>query len=244
MLSLLSGIRTVRDADDERELLEELGRPTKPTVLAFINHHAFNLAWRDKKLRVALASSHVLLRDGVGVELCLKRLGIASGLNSNGTDLIPLLLSSFRSRQVALFGTREPWLSRASERIRAMGHSVVASSDGFGPDSGYVDVCRQEKPQVILLGMGMPKQEFVAIRLAAELDHPCLIINGGAVLDFLADRHPRAPKWVRRVRLEWLFRLSREPKRLAGRYLVGGVHFAIRIQQLVGAQAYFRDGRR
>lgn len=238
MAVLLCSIRTIRNADERREMLGELSRPSKPKILSFFNQHAFNLAWSDEKLRSALTRSDVLLRDGVGIEICLKRLGITSGLNSNGTDLIPLLLETMSPRAIAVFGTRDPWLSRATERIRAMGHRVAVSSDGFGPDRGYVDLCRQLRPEIILLGMGMPRQELLATQLNAELDYPCLIINGGAVLDFLANRHPRAPEWMRRARLEWLFRLRQEPKRLAGRYLLGGVHFAFRVEQLV------RDGAR
>lgn len=226
----------MRDVEEERELLKKLARPTKPTTLSFVNKHAFNLAWEDELLLAALARSTVLLRDGVGLEFCLKRLGIGPGCNSNGTDFIPLFLSSASPRAVAIFGTREPWLSRASDRIQAMGHKVIGSADGFGPTREYVDLCRKHKPDVILLGMGMPKQEMVAVVLAAELDHPCLIINGGAVLDFLAERYPRAPAWIRRIRLEWLFRLTREPKRLASRYLIGGVKFAFRVERLVRAQ--------
>lgn len=60
-------------------------------------------------------------------------------------------------------------------------------------------------------------------------------MNGGAILDFLADRFPRAPLWMRRARLEWLFRLVQEPGRLADRYLVGGLRFALRVRALARA---------
>ena len=55
-----------------------------------------------------------------------------------------------------------------------------------------------------------------------------LIVSGGDIADFLAGRFERAPKLMQRVRLEWLYRLAREPKRLASRYLSGGAAFVWR----------------
>ncbi len=80
----------------------------------------------------------------------------------------------------------------------------------------------------------MPKQEFVAAELVKYLDrrHPCLILNGGAILDFLADRFPRAPHTLRRFRLEWLFRLFLEPGRLWRRYILGGLIFSTRLARV------------
>ena len=232
MPALLDRIRPLPDRAAVDALFGELARPARPVVLSFLNQHAFNLAWSDPIVRSELAGADVLLRDGVGVEIALRRLGRPVGLNANGTDLIPALFGHLPPRRVAVFGTREPWLTPAAERIAAFGHAVVAVSDGFRTDAQYLELCRRTMPDAILLGMGMPRQERLAARLAAELDRPCLVVNGGAVLDFLAERFPRAPLWMRRARLEWLFRFVQEPGRLAERYLVGGLRFARRVRVL------------
>jgi exopolysaccharide biosynthesis WecB/TagA/CpsF family protein len=57
--------------------------------------------------------------------------------------------------------------------------------------------------------------------LVAALDRPCTIAAGGAILDFWAGRFPRAPLWMRRAGIEWVFRLLREPRRLWRRYVLG-----------------------
>lgn len=75
--------------------------------------------------------------------------------------------------------------------------------------------------------MGMPKQEAVAAKLAA-IGGPCLIVCGGAILDFLGGKVSRAPEWLRRLGGEWLYRLLREPKRLFMRYVVGNPLFLLR----------------
>jgi UDP-N-acetyl-D-mannosaminuronic acid transferase (WecB/TagA/CpsF family) len=78
----------------------------------------------------------------------------------------------------------------------------------------------------------MPKQERVAVALRATLDEPALIVNGGAVLDFLGERFPRALSWMRSAGLEWLFRLALEPARLYGRYVAGAGPFLSRVVRL------------
>ncbi len=79
-------------------------------------------------------------------------------------------------------------------------------------------------PDVLVLGLGAPKQEVWADRhreaIAAKV-----ALCVGATIDFLADAQPRAPVWMRRAGLEWTFRVAREPRRLAGRYLRDGMRF-------------------
>src|SRR5438132_512000 len=77
------------------------------------------------------------------------------------------------------------------------------------------------RPELIILAMGMPKQEAIAVRLRAYLKSPALIVNGGAILDFLGGKVTRAPRWMQRLYLEWVYRLYLEPRRLARRYLLG-----------------------
>jgi exopolysaccharide biosynthesis WecB/TagA/CpsF family protein len=139
-------------------------------------------------------------------------------------------LQSRPGARVAVIGTEEPWLSRAFARIEELGARVVVCIDGFQQLKSYVDEIQKSTPDLVVLGMGMPKQEFVAAELVKHLDrHPCLILNGGAILDFLADRFPRAPHFLRRLRMEWLFRLLLEPRRLWRRYILGGLIFSARI---------------
>ena len=76
--------------------------------------------------------------------------------------------------------------------------------------------------------MGMPRQELIADAMVTEASYPILIINGGAILDFMAGRVKRAPLRLRQVGLEWLFRLYIEPRRLWRRYLVGNALFLTR----------------
>lgn len=222
-------ISCIEDQLGHGELLRALQRPTRPYVVSFVNAHAANLVWRSPALFDSLMKSDLLLRDGIGVQLGLKAFGRPSGLNMNGTDLIPQIAGIYSGRSAALFGTCAPWLDRACEKLEAAGVAVVARQHGFSPAQSYVDSAVERKPDLIILAMGMPKQEIIASRLREQLSHPVLIVNGGAVVDFLGGKVTRAPRIMQHCGTEWLYRLLLEPRRLARRYVVGIPQFVAHI---------------
>jgi exopolysaccharide biosynthesis WecB/TagA/CpsF family protein len=223
-------LQKIAIVDDVSRLVETIRTRDRPCIVAFCNAHAVNLAARSSEFLAALTESDLLLRDGVGVKLAMRLFKLPEGLNANGTDLIPRILAALpRSVRLVVYGTSSPWLERAVARLRRTGLAVVGSLDGFLDPADYVANARELKPTVIVLGMGMPKQELLARVLRRSLPSAALIINGGAILDFLAGRHPRAPLWVRRLGMEWLFRLTREPKRLWKRYVVGNAEFILSV---------------
>lgn len=226
--TIIQKLRVVGDSADEQALLAALTRAEGTTVLGFVNAHAMNLVTRDSDYCNALSAVDVLLRDGSGMAILFRRLGLEPGLNLNGTDFIPKLLESFSGRRVAFWGTEEPFLANAVQRSEAQyALNVVSAHHGFAPVEVYLDLARQARPELVVLGMGMPKQEAVAARLAAS-GVPCLVVCGGAILDFLGGKVTRAPQWMRRLGCEWVFRLLSEPKRLFHRYVVGNPMFLLR----------------
>ncbi|MCE1114512.1 MULTISPECIES: WecB/TagA/CpsF family glycosyltransferase [Pseudomonas] len=225
---VVDNLQVVADAADEQRLLDTLSSPQAPTVLGFVNAHGMNLVAGNGEFHEALVAADVLLRDGSGMGLLYRRLGLAPGLNMNGTDFIPRLLAAFEGRRVALWGTREPALAQAAQHCEArFGVLPVSVHDGFADVQTYLQLAREQKPELIVLGMGMPRQELVAARLMAVAG-PCLIVCGGAILDFLGGGVTRAPRWVRRLGMEWLYRLLQEPRRLFGRYVLGNPLFVLR----------------
>ncbi|MCP1501152.1 exopolysaccharide biosynthesis WecB/TagA/CpsF family protein [Pseudomonas migulae] len=221
-------LRVVSDVDDEQRLIEVLSRPDATTVLGFANAHAMNLVAINTDYHTALLSADVLLRDGSGLAILFRRLGLEPGLNMNGTDFIPKLLAAYKGRRVAFWGTEEPFLTNAVRQSEAQfAVNVVSAHHGFAPVDTYIDLAREFQPELVVLGMGMPKQEAVAARLA-DSGVPCLVVCGGAILDFLGGKVTRAPQWVRRIGCEWVFRLITEPKRLFRRYVMGNPLFLLR----------------
>ncbi|WP_166359498.1 WecB/TagA/CpsF family glycosyltransferase [Pseudomonas akapageensis] len=226
--TIIHNLRVVSDPGDEQGLIDTLSRPEAATVLGFVNAHAMNLVACNSDYYNALSAAHVLLRDGSGMSILYHRLGLLPGLNMDGTDFIPKLLAAFKGRRVAFWGTREPFLTNAVQRCEAIYEvNVVSAHHGFAEVDAYIQLARQLQPELVVLGMGMPKQEAVAARLTA-IGVPCLIVCGGAILDFLGGKVTRAPHWVRHIGCEWVFRLMSEPKRLFVRYVVGNPKFLLR----------------
>ena len=236
--ALLDKILRVPVDVDEARLLRQLAQPTRPTVLAFVNAHAMNSAAHDANFFESLIAADTLLRDGSGMSALFKMLGMAPGQNLNGTDLIPRLIRQFNGRAIALLGTQEPYLTRAAGALQNdLDHdNRAAKAHGFMGANYYLALVRAHESHLIVLGMGMPRQEEVACVLRDSLTQPCLIVCGGAIIDFLGGKTPRAPVWVRRLGFEWLYRLAQEPARLFRRYVVGNPIFLLRALRLRWAQ--------
>lgn len=207
--------------------IQEICASKKPVSLGFVNQHAYNLIEKDKQVFEAFAQLTYRLRDGGGIKIACKLNQCDPGANLNGTDLIPRLcdqyLTTHPDAEVFILGTQEPWLSRGASSL--LKEKPCELMDGFQEDLAYLDLVQQkgtaDKPRLIILAMGMPKQERVAHLLMQQLSGPVLIICGGAIIDFSAGRVSRAPKLFRSLGLEWLYRLALEPKRLFTRYVLG-----------------------
>ncbi len=232
MNAVLGKLTLVPDLATRERLTSRLGALTTPSVLSFINAHGFNLCWNSPATARLFAGADMLLRDGIGMAMLCRVFHHDPGLNMIGTDFIPYLLHHFKSRPVALFGTRGDTLEEAAKKLRSAGIRISSAEHGFHPPEHYIACARQTRPAIIVLGLGMPRQERLAARLRTSLDHPCLIINGGAILDMIAGRYRRAPAFMRKAGLEWLFRLALEPKRLFTRYVIGNALFLARLARL------------
>lgn len=211
---------------EEEKLINSLSENKDIQVVGFVNAHAMNLISISSSFYNNLISCDILLRDGSGMKLLYKALGEDPGLNMNGTDFIPKLLKKNRSKRIALLGTQEPYLSKASDFLKEKNNlNIVFQYDGFRETEFYIDKLKSLDPDIIVLGMGMPKQELVAAELKKSLKSSSVIVCGGAIIDFLAGRYERAPVWMRKMGFEWVYRLIKEPKRLFRRYIYGNPIF-------------------
>lgn len=231
---LIEKIKIIADDVACEEFLSRLETESREKVirLAFVNAHAFNMASRDDAFLKDILSCDYVVRDGIGMKILYRMLGQNAGLNMNGTDIIPRLLEIYKGRDIALMGTQSPYLDNAARQIILDGLSPVHIVNGF-QKPGHYSSCLIERPvPLVILGMGMPKQEHVAGLISSELKTPALIVCGGAILDFIGGKVTRAPEIIRRFGLEWAYRLMLEPQRLFKRYVVGNIEFLVRAIKL------------
>lgn len=217
-----------------KALDEALGEGRPQHIVNFLNANNANIAQANERYRLCLAHSQVL-PDGIGVDIAAKALyGEPFPSNLNGTDLVPaFLVHMARPLRVALIGAREDVLEKALASFRRISpwHEFCAVSDGYFKEGEakliLADLARF-KPDVTLVALGSPMQE-IWIDAHMKPEHGQLVFGVGALFDFVSGITPRAPKIVRSLRLEWAYRLLREPARLWRRYILGNPLFLLRV---------------
>lgn len=210
----------VRTAAGALEDVLEALRQRRPLRVAFANTHLVYCALRDPDF-ARLLQSFYIINDGVGVNV-LARLTCGEGFreNLNGTDFTPALLAALPpGTRVYLVGARPHVIAAAAEQIAARWPhlQLCGARDGYAGLSHAESEIVAAAPDLVLAAMGNPLQERW-IAAAAVAAPTATFIGVGALFDFLAGAAVRAPVAVRRLRLEWAFRLAQEPDRLWRRY--------------------------
>jgi len=215
------------------ELLDEEAQQ-RCLKLAFANAHMLNVAARNNDLRRAL-DSFVVFNDGVGLDIASRLLyGRQFEDNLNGTDFIDQFLTNTRhTRRIFLLGGRPGVAQAAAEHLAGKHprHVIAGARDGYKEMADLpatLAAIRASQADVLLVALGNPLQE---LWLNEHLEATgCRVGAGvGALFDFMAGRVPRAPMWMRKARLEWVYRLAKEPGRLWQRYLIGNFTFLWRV---------------
>jgi len=193
------------------------------------------MAEHDIALRHAYKCASLSVVDGMPVVWASRALGSALPERVSGSDLVPALLDRAEERgwRVYLLGGSEGSAERAARaleerhiRIAGFSSPKIAVSASIEAHREVADAIARAGPHLVLVGLGAPKQELFA-RAVAERVKPAVLLGVGATIDFLAGRVPRAPRWMSRAGLEWLYRLGREPRRLWRRYLLRDPEFAL-----------------
>lgn len=209
--------------DSSQWSVEKLSNNKERKIISFLNAHAINNAYNSQAFANSLLHSNILLRDGIGIEIGLKIFGFGKTENLNGTDLIPKILSQYKDQKISIYGTSDDTLLILKDTLKQQGfNNIISTLHGFLSDQNYLDDAIKYHPDVIILCMGMPKQEILSLKLTK---HAPLIICGGGWADFHSKQKKRAPLWAQKIRAEWIYRLLKEPRRLGKRYTIDILYF-------------------
>lgn len=193
-------------------------------MVATANAEMLMRATHDEELRRILNASALVVPDGAGTVWAARHLGHAMPERVAGYDLAQELLrcAPAEGRRVYFFGSAPGVAEKAKAKAEQLypGIEIVGVRNGFfspADNAAIIAEIRAARPDLLLVALGVPKQEkWIAAHLA-ELDVPVAIGVGGT-LDVMAGVMKRAPLWMQRAKLEWLFRGLMQPKR-AGRLL-------------------------
>ena len=193
-------------------------------MVATANAEMLMRATHDEELRHILNASALVVPDGAGTVWAARHLGHAMPERVAGYDLAQELLrcAPAEGRCVYFFGSAPGVAEKAKAKAEQLypGIEIVGVRNGFfsaADNAAIIAEIRAARPDLLLVALGVPKQEkWIAAHLA-ELDVPVAIGVGGT-LDVMAGVMKRAPLWMQKAKLEWLFRGLMQPKR-AGRLL-------------------------
>ena len=201
--------------------------------VAFINAHCLNIACKNQGYKQILQKCSAVFADGIGAKIGAKMLGYRVEANVNGTDMFPLLAE--KPYRIYLFGGAPGVAARAMDKARKLNGKAefVGCADGFFKEKSESEIFAELsalKVDILLVALGVPKQEEW-INQHLDCLPGCVAIGVGGLLDFVSERIPRAPMWMRKANIEWCFRLYCEPIRLFKRYIIGNPLFIGRVFQ-------------
>jgi N-acetylglucosaminyldiphosphoundecaprenol N-acetyl-beta-D-mannosaminyltransferase len=214
--------------------LELPGKRCRYVVTPNVDHSI--MLQENADLRAAYVDADLVLADGVPIVLASRFLKRPLPERVAGSDLVPAFFEAAhadRPLRTYLLGGAPGVADRAAKRITARWPAVeIVGTDsppmGFEHDDrenlAILQRIAEVKPDVLVVGLGAPKQELWVHKHRDSISAR-MALCVGATIDFLAGRKKRAPRWMRRAGLEWLHRLTSEPRRLFRRYARNAWYF-------------------
>jgi len=213
-------------------------RPGSPLTVYFANAHTLNVAATDPDFAEVMARADHVFGDGTGVRWGFRMLRGTEPLeNLNGTDLVPLMFSELAGRGLKYFllGSSEEMIAGAARyaKERFTGWTLAGYHHGYVLDydeaatQKLIDSIHASGADVLRVGRGNPLQENWIDRNRDRLRMPIAMAIGGQFAYWSGDLD-RAPNWMRKLGIEWLHLMIRQPRKVS-RYMLGNPLFLGRV---------------
>lgn len=206
----------------------------KGKYISFVNLYSLVCVLEDEAYKKAQRGAAIRFADGFPVAILQKLHGAHYAKRVTGPDIMERILKETgdaKSGSHFFLGSDDDTLSGLMEKVKEISSSVKVAGtldpgevpvgcDGerfYEMIDAIVKKVNEADPDYLWVALGTPKQEFVMEALAGKVD--CVMFGVGAAFGFQAQIPPRAPKWMRFMNLEWLYRVFSDPKRLSKRYL-------------------------
>ena len=195
-------------------------------ILIHINIYNFYQLQKSALIQHFPKEDCTLFFDGIGMKAGAALNGRGWWPDLNGTDLFPrvMRIRDGRRKRIFCLGSTSDSIEKAVSNIchQFDAIDVVGFHHGYfepADEQAIVNMINRSQPDILLVGMGCPRQEAFIIAQRHALRSMVIWAVGG-LFDYLSGTRPRAPVWVRRLRMEWFFRLVREPRRMWFRNLI------------------------
>nr|WP_044199057.1 WecB/TagA/CpsF family glycosyltransferase [Oscillochloris trichoides] len=219
---------TMEEALNRCDEFIAIGRATGRThQIATVNADFVVNSLHDPELQRILQEADMATADGMPLVWGSRLLGGPLPGRVTGADMVPALAHRAAQKGYSIFflGAREGIAAKAADILQRRNPGMRIAGILSPPprsllemDQSVVDAVKAAKPDILLVAFGNPKQEKW-IRMHAHELHVPICIGVGGTFDMIVGVTKRAPDWMQRIGLEWAYRLSQEPQRLAKRYL-------------------------
>ena len=193
------------------------------------------ISYKNQQLKEIYKNANLLIADGMPILWAAKFFKMPLKERVTGADLFPKLCehSANKGYKLFLLGGQPGVVEKATKNL-ILNYPEIQIVGNYSPPFGFekdevekskiIETIKKAKPDILLIGLGAPKEESFICKYRKELKIP-VTIGVGISFDYIAGTKKRAPKLMQRAGLEWLWRLIHEPRRLWKRYLIRDMKF-------------------
>lgn len=226
-ITILNTIIDVLDVQETIDLVEEYVKTKTPLHLMGVNADKINEVNQNERMKQIVNSCGVINADGASVILASKYLKKPLPERVAGVDLMQSLvaLSEDRNYSIYLLGAKQEVVKKTAEVLKEEYPElhIVGIHNGYFKESDWPSISselKEKKPDFVFVGITSPIKEYL-IEFLQEDGNNSVFMGVGGSFDVISGRIPRAPMWMQKANMEWLFRVIQEPRRLFKRYFVG-----------------------
>lgn len=210
------------------DYIELLIKRKKPSYVVTPNIDHIVQLEKDAKLNKAYKKASLIITDGKPLIWISKFYKKPIKEKVSGSDVFPLLcdMAAKKGYSIFLLGAADGVAKQAAVNLKKK-YNMLKIAGTYSPKHGFEKdemeinkikyIVKKAKPDILIVGLGTPKQEYFMYDYCEELNVP-VSLGLGATIDFEAGIIRRAPKWMANAGFEWLYRITQDPKRLIKRY--------------------------
>ena len=236
-ITILNTIIDVLNVEETIDLVEEYVKRKVPLHLMGVNADKINELSSNERLKQIVNSCGIINADGASVIKASKYLGKPLPERVAGIDLMQSLvkLSEKKGYSIYLLGAKQEVVEKTANVLKNSYPElkIVGIHNGYFVEDEWPEISKMIKsvhPDFVFVGITSPIKEYL-IEFLQDDGNNSVFMGVGGSFDVISGAIPRAPVWMQKSGLEWLFRVIHEPKRLFKRYFVGNLKFIKAVRQ-------------